>query len=154
MLTRRQVIRRGALVAVALAGLPLGWPITRTATAGQEIGPPVADPDGLLDLPPGFGYTALIRSGETMADGNTFPPDPDMGAVVDLGDGTFYLVVGHEIRADLEYEGAFTGSVTRLHLGLDSAAERVRLAGGSFDIESDPGIGTTVRFTLPARATG
>ena len=49
---------------------------------------------------------------------------------------------------------ALDRSVTRLHLGLDSAAERVRLAGGSFDIESDPGIGTTVRFTLPARATG
>jgi signal transduction histidine kinase len=49
---------------------------------------------------------------------------------------------------------ALDRSVTRLHLGLDSAAERVRLAGGSFEIQSDPGIGTTVRFTLPARATG
>ena len=44
--------------------------------------------------------------------------------------------------------------MTRLHLGLDSAAERVRLAGGNFDIQSYPGIGTTVRFTLSARATG
>ena len=42
---------------------------------------------------------------------------------------------------------ALDRSVMRLHLGLDSAAERVRLAGGSFEIESDPGIGTTVRFT-------
>ena len=49
---------------------------------------------------------------------------------------------------------ALDRSVTRLHLGLDSAAERVRLAGGRFDIESDPGIGTIVRFSLPARATG
>jgi PAS domain S-box-containing protein len=49
---------------------------------------------------------------------------------------------------------ALDRSVTRLHLGLDSAAERVRLAGGSFEIQSDPGVGTTVRFSLPARATG
>ena len=32
---------------------------------------------------------------------------------------------------------ALDRSVMRLHLGLDSAAERVRLAGGTFDIESD-----------------
>jgi signal transduction histidine kinase len=36
------------------------------------------------------------------------------------------------------------------HLGLDSAAERVRLAGGTFSIESRRGRGTRVRFTVPA----
>lgn len=127
MITRRQLIHRGALAAAALAGLPLGWPVPRIAAARQELGPPVADPEGLVDLPPGFGYTILIRSGDVMADGGVFPPDPDLGAVVDLGDGTFYLVISHEIRADLEYEGAFTGSVTRLHIGPANQVLEARL---------------------------
>ena len=120
MLTRRQLLRRTALAAcgaLALANLPPLRSSGVAAPRAQAFGPPVPDPAGLLDLPAGFSYTVLIRSGEQMADGLVFPPDPDLGAVIDLGDGTFYLVVGHEIRADLEYNGAFTGSATRLHLG-------------------------------------
>ena len=48
-------------------------------------------------------------------------------------------------------ERALDRSTMRLHLGLDSAAERVRLAGGTFAIESTAGSGTVVRFTLPLR---
>jgi signal transduction histidine kinase len=41
----------------------------------------------------------------------------------------------------------------RLHLGLDATVERVRIAGGTFSIESNPG-GTTVRFTVPIHRRG
>ena len=37
-----------------------------------------------------------------------------------------------------------------LHLGLDTMIERVRAAGGEIAIDSAPGAGTTVRFTVPA----
>jgi signal transduction histidine kinase len=37
----------------------------------------------------------------------------------------------------------------RLHLGLDSIGERVRLAGGRLAIHSAPGDGTLLRFALP-----
>ena len=120
MLTRRQLLRRAALGlagAVAARGLPSVRPLAWAAPAQQSFGPAVADPAGLLDLPAGFSYAVLIRSGDAMSDGRVFPPDPDLGAIVDLGDGTAYLVIGHEIRADLEYEGRFTGSATRLHVG-------------------------------------
>ena len=40
-------------------------------------------------------------------------------------------------------------SVMRLHLGLEAVAERLRLAGGDFSIESRPGEGTVARFGLP-----
>ena len=40
-------------------------------------------------------------------------------------------------------------SLMRLHLGLQAVAERLRLAGGDFSIESRPGGGTTARFGLP-----
>ncbi len=37
-----------------------------------------------------------------------------------------------------------------MHFGLDAAGERVRLAGGRFEITSAPGAGTTVTFSVPA----
>jgi PAS domain S-box-containing protein len=40
-------------------------------------------------------------------------------------------------------------SLMRLHLGLEAVAERLRLAGGDFSIETHPGAGTTARFGLP-----
>jgi signal transduction histidine kinase len=41
----------------------------------------------------------------------------------------------------------------RLHLGLDATVERVRIAGGTFAIDSNSG-GTTVRFTVPIHRRG
>ena len=38
----------------------------------------------------------------------------------------------------------------RMHLGLDTMMERVRLAGGEVDVRSQLGAGTTVRFRIPA----
>ncbi|MGI9539500.1 MAG: ATP-binding protein [Miltoncostaeaceae bacterium] len=40
------------------------------------------------------------------------------------------------------------------HLGLAAMRERARLAGGSLDIETAPGEGTTVRLTVPGPAGG
>jgi signal transduction histidine kinase len=42
-----------------------------------------------------------------------------------------------------------TGTSIREHIGLEAMRERVLLAGGSVDVASAPGKGTTVRFTLP-----
>jgi uncharacterized protein len=130
MLGRRQFLRRTGLTLVGAiaAGLvaPTRWDAL-AAPSAQGFGPPVADPQGLIDLPPGFRYTVLIRSGDEMTDGRPFPPDPDLGVIFDQADGTTYLAIGHEIRADLEYEGRFTGSITRLHLGPDNQVLESRL---------------------------
>jgi PAS domain S-box-containing protein len=40
----------------------------------------------------------------------------------------------------------------RLNFGLESSAERITLAGGEFDIVSTPGVGTTVKFSIPLAA--
>jgi uncharacterized protein len=119
MVSHRQFLQRSALSVagtIAVGTLPLARRTAQAAPATQVVGPPVPDPAELLDLPAGFSYQTLIRSGEELTDGQAFLPDPDLGAVVDLSDGSFYLVIGHEIRSDLEYEGAFTGSATRLHV--------------------------------------
>ncbi len=42
----------------------------------------------------------------------------------------------------------------RLHLGLDATIERVRIAGGTFAIDSGSAGGTTVRFTVPIHRQG
>jgi signal transduction histidine kinase len=42
----------------------------------------------------------------------------------------------------------------RLHLGLDATIERVRIAGGTFAIDSGTGAGTSVRFTVPIHRQG
>jgi signal transduction histidine kinase len=42
----------------------------------------------------------------------------------------------------------------RLHLGLDATIERVRIAGGTFAIDSSAGGGTSVRFTVPIHRQG
>jgi signal transduction histidine kinase len=42
----------------------------------------------------------------------------------------------------------------RLHLGLDATIERVRIAGGTFAIDSGTGGGTSVRFTVPIHRQG
>ncbi len=40
----------------------------------------------------------------------------------------------------------------RRSFGLESSAERITLAGGDFDVETRPGAGTTVRFSIPLAA--
>ncbi|MDX6551274.1 MAG: hypothetical protein QOJ31_1958 [Gaiellales bacterium] len=64
------------------------------------------------------------------------------------------------LQIDLHYDGtcvngcvryeAAAGSATEPPLGLDLAAERIRLSGGHLEVEAEPGH-TTVRFALPAR---
>jgi signal transduction histidine kinase len=64
------------------------------------------------------------------------------------------------LQIDLHYDGtcvngcvryeAAAGSATEPPLGLDLAAERIRLSGGHMEVEAEPGH-TTVRFELPVR---
>jgi two-component system sensor histidine kinase UhpB len=68
-----------------------------------------------------------------------------------------------------EADGALSGEVTddgigfdveraldrrtmRLHMGLDTMRERLGLVGGSLDIASAPGAGSTIAFTIPSAA--
>jgi signal transduction histidine kinase len=48
--------------------------------------------------------------------------------------------------------GRLQGGGMRLHMGVSSMRERVALAGGRLEIESERGAGTTVRFAIPLAA--
>jgi PAS domain S-box-containing protein len=57
------------------------------------------------------------------------------------------LVLDNGVGFDMAV--ALDRSRMRLHLGLEAMGERIRLAGGTLDLWSAPGAGTTVRFSLP-----
>jgi hypothetical protein len=129
MVARRELLRRTALAVAGTyaAALPPSRFVGYAAPVARPMGQPVPDPAQLLYLPKDFSYSILIQTGDIMSDGQEFRPDPDLNVVIDLGDGTHYLVTSHEIRADLEYEGRFTGAISRLHLGPDSKVLDARL---------------------------
>ena len=56
----------------------------------------VPDPDGIIDLPAGFRYRIVARSGDTMSDGLRVPALPDGMGAFPGPDGTTIVVCNHE----------------------------------------------------------
>lgn len=94
MLRRRTLLGAfgGAGVASLLAALG-----PRRAHAAPLYGELVPDPDGMLDLPPGFSYRILERWNDKMDDGFVVPNLPDGMGCFPGPDGTVVLVRNHEL---------------------------------------------------------
>jgi signal transduction histidine kinase len=63
--------------------------------------------------------------------------------------------IAGEVRDDgrgFDAPAALDRSRMRLHLGLDAMRERVLLAGGEYQLETAPGKGTRIAFTIPLGA--
>lgn len=129
---RRSFLRGGAIVA-ATAALPFAFAYRRTARAAVRE-PLVPDPQGIIDLPPGFSYTVVDRKGAPMSDGYRVPGRPDaMGAFPGPG-GTIVLMRNHEVGLADPFDGPYAvgahppeaydelgmGGVTRLVLDPDT----------------------------------
>src|SRR4051794_10875213 len=73
------------------------------ATATAEIGPPVADPAGVYNMPAGFSYkdlaTPCVTPERSTESGLTFPmpEDPDGKALFKAPGGKLWLLVQHEL---------------------------------------------------------
>ncbi|MFQ5512954.1 MAG: alkaline phosphatase PhoX [Myxococcota bacterium] len=111
-LSRRQLLWNSAWVGVGFAALQ--------ACLGQSEGPPpddpelVADPAGLLDLPPGFHHEVLSRTGDRMSDGLRVPGRPD-GMGTFSGPGSRVLLVrNHELDLGDPEQSAFAGHASPL----------------------------------------
>ncbi len=102
--TRRQFLRTSAAYAAGFAGLrALIHPQATSAAAissGDLIGfgELVADAAGLLDLPEGFSYRVISRTGDKMEDGLLVSGAPDGMATFEGPDGLTLLVRNHEIK--------------------------------------------------------
>ena len=83
----------------ALAASGCGLRNGSTASLGPAgYGELVPDPEGLLDLPPGFSYRVISIFGDPMDDGGTVPDAADGMGCFDLGNGKLALVRNHELR--------------------------------------------------------
>jgi secreted PhoX family phosphatase len=102
-LSRRLFLARGAATSLAFGALATSLHGTR-AFAGEakklpslRPDPLVRDPAGLLDLPAGFAYRIVSRTGETMSDGLHVPGAPDGMAAFAGPDGKTIVVRNHEL---------------------------------------------------------
>lgn len=101
---RRHFLKSASAYAVGFAGLrALVHPSMasgRSTVASQVtgFGELVADAAGLLDLPAGFSYRVVSRTGETMDDGLLVSASPDGMATFAGPDGLTLLIRNHEIK--------------------------------------------------------
>jgi uncharacterized protein len=104
--------------------------VARPAAAMQPL---VRDPRGILDLPPGFSYRVISRSGRTMQDGYRVPGHNDAMGVFEAS-GQIVLMRNHEVAPGEAISGPYLpgraappeaydpeayGGVTRLVLDRD-----------------------------------
>lgn len=110
--TRRQFVQSVA-VSAGFGGLGR-WAWAQRAPGPQPYlneadvyGPLISDPKRLLDLPKGFSYTVLSRTGDPMADGFRVPGAPDGMAAFAAPNGRVIIVRNHELEKDQTFNGPF-----------------------------------------------
>ena len=103
-----------------------------------------ADPNKLLDLPKGFGYTVVSTFGDEMSDGLQVPGSHDGMAAFAGDDGRIRLVCNHEIASE---DGAVNSVRERFATLSDDVKARFYDRGG----DKTPGLGgTTTSIYDPA----
>ena len=101
--TRRHFIKQSTLTSLALISL-VNCTTKKKKEVETEVGDAASldlkvDPKGYLDLPEGFSYKVISRSGEKMSDGLLVPGRPDgMGAFLDEM-GKVVIIRNHENSA-------------------------------------------------------
>lgn len=105
---RRQILRAtgSAFAALAAAGCANRGGSLAAIPAGDDYGPLLPDPQGILDLPRGFTYRVISALGDAMDDGGTVPDRADGMGCFDLGGGQIALVRNHELRPENDAAGA------------------------------------------------
>jgi secreted PhoX family phosphatase len=152
--TRRSFLRTSATVTAGFLALRDFAGASGSDEVFQKYGRLMRDPEGILDLPEGFTYTVLSRTGELMDDGLYVPGYPDGMGAFPGPDGKVLVVCNHELESK--------GLTSLLHRGLGAfgkgneklgEVDRDKLydAGGS---GSRPSMGgtTTILYDPVARS--
>lgn len=90
-------MRRRTMLKAGGAALALALPVPLLFRRRPPPRGLVADPAGVVDLPPGFRYRVLERRGDPMSDGYRVPGLPDGMACFAGPNGTLILMRNHEI---------------------------------------------------------
>lgn len=134
--------------------LPVAAGLFREAAA-RDYGDLVPDPEGILDLPPGFTYRVIQRREGSMTDGFLVPALPDGMACFLGADGNWVLMQNHEVPLFLAPLGPYGfgeapaeafdadgyGGVTRLVIDpvtLELLSNNLVLAGTSRNCAGGP----------------
>lgn len=88
-----------ALTAAALGGFRMTLAQASNRQQVKGYGTLVPDPDGLIDLPPGFSYRVISSFGSQMSDGLTVPDKADGMGCFSIGNGMLALIRNHELKA-------------------------------------------------------
>lgn len=110
---RRYFLRQAGAFALGFTGLHtlMGCQHLELGTAASMppgFGPLTEDPNNIFDLPEGFSYTIVSRSGDTMDDGFFVPHRPDGMAAFPGSNNLTLLVRNHEVSSGASLsEGAF-----------------------------------------------
>lgn len=112
-LSRRTFLKSGLAFSVGIAGLhtllacKAEGSIALTGESGIGFGPLVPDPNGIMDLPEGFSYKVISRTGNQMIDGFRVPGAPDGMATFAGTGGKTLIVCNHELSADQKSIGPY-----------------------------------------------
>ena len=110
--TRRHFLKSAAAISLGFTGLQRNIAVAAGAEGiGAGYGPLLPDAGGILDLPEGFSYRVLSRTGDAMSDGLLVPGLPDAMAAFAGPQGRTLLVCNHELMK-LCYGQAPTASIT------------------------------------------
>lgn len=159
-LPRRSFLRQSAAVSAGFLGLDryLGA-AGHQAPRIEPHGPLRTDPNQILDLPEGFSYRVLSRTGDRMDDGFQVPGQPDGMAAFPARDGNVVVVRNHEIGNAEGTIGPFPNGA-RLpsdfdpKLAYDPGDESTApFVGGTSNLVFDPRTGKTVRQFLSLTGT-
>jgi len=119
MSSRRDFLRSAGLYSAGFVGLralvnsPLAAALD-TPSAGVGFGPLVDDPAGLINVPAGFKYTVVSRTGEEMVDGLLVPGGHDGMAAFPGPAGQTLLVRNHELESAWTNRSPFGPEAERL----------------------------------------
>ncbi|MGI9270154.1 MAG: alkaline phosphatase PhoX [Woeseiaceae bacterium] len=130
MLNRRRFLQSLAIAAVT----PSTPSLARSASS--PLGPLRPDPERIIDLPAGFTYRVVSRSGDRMADGLRVPHDHDGMAAFPGDDGRVILVCNHELGPENADKSAFDPDLDALP---GFVQDKIYDAGGG----RTPGLGGT-----------
>lgn len=119
MISRRSFVASTAFVTVGLLGVRRHVRAMETSGLSSLIdpdrfGPLKVDPARILDLPEGFSYRVISRTGDAMDDGLLVPGKPDGMAAFEGEDGLTVLLMNHEMESNLLTLSPFARDASRL----------------------------------------